>query len=138
MTLGEVKTAELIGPALDWAVAKVGGFEIFKDATLAGEVKPGFWISGLYTDPNLWKHLNTYTPSADWKEGGPLIEKHRISVIENLPAMPDSIWEARGSIGAIGAGWRFAHGPTPLIAAMRCLVASKLGDTVQVPEELLP
>ena len=29
------------------------------------------------------------------------------------------------------------HGPTPLIAAMRCYVASKLGDEVEVPEELL-
>ena len=28
-------------------------------------------------------------------------------------------------------------GPTPLIAAMRCYVASKLGDDVDIPEELL-
>lgn len=29
------------------------------------------------------------------------------------------------------------YGPTPLIAAMRCYVASKLGDEVEIPEELL-
>lgn len=29
------------------------------------------------------------------------------------------------------------YGPTPLIAAMRCFVASKLGDEVEVPDELL-
>lgn len=28
-------------------------------------------------------------------------------------------------------------GPTPLIAAMRCFVASKLGDEVEIPEELV-
>jgi hypothetical protein len=28
------------------------------------------------------------------------------------------------------------YGPTPLIAAMRCYVASKLGDEVELPEEL--
>ena len=28
-------------------------------------------------------------------------------------------------------------GPTPLIAAMRCFVASKLGDEVDIPKELL-
>ena len=28
------------------------------------------------------------------------------------------------------------NGPTPLIAAMRCYVASKLGDEVEVPVEL--
>lgn len=27
-------------------------------------------------------------------------------------------------------------GPTPLIAAMRCYVASRLGDEVEIPEEL--
>lgn len=31
---------------------------------------------------------------------------------------------------------RVYFGPTPLIAAMRCYVASKLGDEVEVPEEL--
>ena len=30
-----------------------------------------------------------------------------------------------------------AFGPTPLIAAMRCFVASKLGDEVDVPDELI-
>lgn len=120
MTLVEVKTAELIGPALDWAVAQIEGeTEHVQFSALPSS-----------------RHY--YAPSRKWAQGGPLIEKHRISVMENLPAMADSIWEARGSIGAIGAGWRFTHGPTPLIAAMRCLVASKLGDTVQVPEELLP
>lgn len=33
-------------------------------------------------------------------------------------------------------GWQ-QTGPTPLIAAMRCYVARKLGDEVEVPEELL-
>ena len=30
--------------------------------------------------------------------------------------------------------WR--NGPTPLIAAMRCYVISKLGEEVEVPDEL--
>jgi hypothetical protein len=29
-----------------------------------------------------------------------------------------------------------SEGPTPLIAAMRCYVASKLGDEVEIPSEL--
>ena len=28
-------------------------------------------------------------------------------------------------------------GPTPLVATMRCYVASKLGDEVDVPDELV-
>jgi hypothetical protein len=29
------------------------------------------------------------------------------------------------------------NGPTPLVAAMRCYVASKLGDTVEIPDDLV-
>jgi hypothetical protein len=42
-----------------------------------------------------------------------------------------SAWYATNRKGAYGLG------PTPLIAVMRCYVASKLGDTVDIPEELL-
>ena len=37
---------------------------------------------------------------------------------------------------AKGAGYRWAKGPTPLVAAMRCYVASRLGDEVEISEEL--
>ncbi len=40
-------------------------------------------------------------------------------------------------MSAKGAGGKWGMGPTPLIAAMRCYVASKLGDEVDIPEELL-
>jgi hypothetical protein len=36
-------------------------------------------------------------------------------------------------------GWPKANGfwgDTPLIAAMRCFVTSKLGDEIEIPEEL--
>lgn len=32
---------------------------------------------------------------------------------------------------------RYYSGPTPLIAAMRCYVASNLGEEVEIPEEVL-
>ena len=35
-----------------------------------------------------------------------------------------------------GVAYCEQSGDTPLIAAMRCYVASKLGDTVELPEEL--
>ncbi len=65
--------------------------------------------------------------STDWADGGPIIEREGIELLcESLGfrwvAMPQK-----------GPEWR---GPTPLIAAMRCYVASKLGDEVDVPEEL--
>jgi len=33
-------------------------------------------------------------------------------------------------------GFTHGYGPTPLIAAMRCYVASKMGDEIDVPTEL--
>ena len=74
-----------------------------------------------------------FEPSTDWSQGGPIIEREEIGTKRRMPSMRGEKWEAAGSIGAKGAGYRHAVGPTPLIAAMRCLCASKLGDEVEVP-----
>ena len=58
--------------------------------------------------------------SADWAHGGPIIEREKMGVFPTH--------------GGWAAGLQ--SGPTPLIAAMRCYVASVLGDEVDVPEEL--
>ena len=67
-----------------------------------------------------------YTPSTNWAQGGPIIEREGIAT---LPC-------PRGWAARVGFGGEYIEGPTPLIAAMRCFVASKLGDEVDVPEEL--
>ena len=104
-----IKVNELTGAALDWAVAKCEGR---KDNDF------GWW----------W---DNYKPSTDWSQGGPIIERERIGVVTS----PDdaNVW-----IGSLfEPDWKFNRtGPTPLIAAMRCYVASKLGDTIEIPEEL--
>jgi len=64
--------------------------------------------------------------STDWAEGGPIIERERIDVLYEH----DLRWIAVPQKGIE------SYGPTPLIAAMRCYVASVLGDTVDIPEEL--
>jgi hypothetical protein len=65
--------------------------------------------------------------STDWLAAGPIIEREMIELVPQSPVL----WEAM---------YRNQHiphdGPTPLMAAMRCYVASKLGETVNVPEEL--
>lgn len=109
-----MKTSELTGAALDWAVAKID-WNAHDDDTNVLMVTVG--------DDNGWK----YNPSTDWAQGGPIIEREGIELLcESLGfrwvAMPQR-----------GPEWR---GPTPLIAAMRCYVASKLGDEIEVPKEL--
>jgi hypothetical protein len=70
-----------------------------------------------------------FNPSTNWSQGGPIIEREKIALnlSENgwvaTRIEPPSVSEARG--------------PTPLVAAMRCYVASKLGDEVEVPDELV-
>lgn len=108
----KIKTADLIGPALDWAVAKCEWGNKFANSTDLVQVarRQGY--------------------STNWAQGGPIIERGNIDLISPTPS--DPLWQAMQ--------WRFAHGakgPTPLIAAMRCFVASRLGDEVDIPEELL-
>lgn len=68
--------------------------------------------------------------STDWAQGGPIIERENIGLTyaASIPC-----WYATSQKGK-----RFLRlGDTPLIAAMRCYVASKMGDAVEIPEELL-
>ena len=64
--------------------------------------------------------------SSDWACGGPILEREGISIYRMT-----SDWSA-----AYNPSVATQDGPTPLIAVMRCYVASKLGDAVEVPEEL--
>ena len=65
--------------------------------------------------------------STIWDIGGPIIEREKLELRCNFSGE----WAAQVGLDI------FCFGPTPLIAAMRCYVASKLGDMVEVPEELL-
>ena len=67
----------------------------------------------------------------NWAQAGPIIEREGINLYFNPEDAKDFEWHAEDR----GSTW-YTEGPTPLIAAMRCYVASKLGDTVEVPEEL--
>jgi hypothetical protein len=109
-----MRTADLTGAALDWAVAKC------ERVVNGGDLDVGFITE------------RGYTPSTDWAQGGAIIEQEKIAITgTNFPWWEcDSGWYAH-------IGDCYSHGTTPLIAAMRCYVASKLGTEVEVPEELL-
>ena len=123
----KIKTQDLIGVQLDWAVAKCEDVdeEVFR----------------LYYTPTESSDLDThgypeFHYSTIWAQGGPIIEREAHNLFKhnggtqwccacNVP---------RDEYTAIVT----ADGPTPLIAAMRCFVASKLGNEVEVPEGLQP
>ena len=115
-----LKTSELNAAALDWAVAQCefGGCEEW-DGTLKG-VDSVSDIEG-----------KRFTPSTDWSQGGPIIEREQIEV----SPMGDGEWRAQIFL-VHGHQYFRKYGPDPLTAAMRCYVQHKLGDTVEMPAAL--
>lgn len=103
----KIKTSVLIGPTLDWAVARS--------------------CSEADSWPR-WDPTGMFSPSTDWYVGGQIIERE----IGNIYIDHSGDYYSHNK-----AGTAVGKGPTPLIAAMRCFVASKLGDEVAVPKELL-
>ena len=108
-----IKVSEATNLQLDWMVAKCEGE-----------------LPASYNDwRQTWPHYST-----NWAQGGPIIDSI-LGLVQKtwLESKPESKCEAH--IHNCDGNW-IAFGPTPLIAAMRCLVTAELGDTVEVPEEL--
>lgn len=124
-----VSTAELTGTALDWAVVSAKGYSKLA-LTISGEVKE---FQRMHSD-------GYHNYSTDWAQGGPIIEREKIKVLPNM----GGTWSAQIRhteshplmSHPVLAGWTNGSGGTPLIAAMRCYVASKLGNNVELPEGL--
>ena len=116
-----MRTSDPQGAALDWAVAKCEGVSV-------EHVNDGI------TQCLLMSMGGRFNPSTNWAQGGPIIEREKIALIYY---MGTNEWLAEGP--AVSEEWgptvSEEWGPTPLIAAMRCYVASKLGDTIDLPEE---
>lgn len=151
----KLKTQDLTGPALDWAVAKAEGTLPTHNTVVAcrpfeADVRehkhllctadddahareqcenayPGCEIIGVF-ECTVGKY------SSRWEMAGPIIEREGVN-LNFMQFDSPQYWTAhirhtdKVKFGALG--------PTPLIAAMRCFVASKLGDTIDIPEELL-
>jgi hypothetical protein len=113
-----MKTNELSGAALDWAVAKCEG--LLDDC----EIQAGY----------VWDRGVLFSPTRNWNNCGPIIEREGLGVWRyqwNEQGESESGWYAEDKDGD-----HVRTGTTPLIAAMRCYVASKLGDEVELPEGL--
>ena len=120
----KVKTADLIGPALDWAVAIITNPEWTDEDRWYNAI--GYVDCGEPDD-------EPYSPSTDWRQGGPIIGREHISV-DNRKGDPCLAFKGTPVHYEFSM---FAPEGQPLVAAMRCFVASRLGDEVDIPEELL-
>jgi len=114
----KVKTSEAERQVLNYLVAKCQGVEIVC-------VKNGQATFIDHTDGGALNEMPINYSTA-WSQGGPIIERERIE----LWGDGDEGWIAYDNLNPK------QKGPTPLIAAMRCYVSSKLGEEVEVPNGL--
>lgn len=140
----------LTGALLDAAVAKAQGgltTRLRFTRTMLDERQRSVLddaVCWLYDEVNGYA-VKAFQPSTNWVDGGPIIERELLIVTpypyENRCGMSVQWAAARDLYGmiagytSIGPGQdpkRYV-GPTPLIAAMRAFVASKLGEEVELP-----
>ena len=114
-----IKVADATPLQLNWLVAKCEDWEDYNDDGV-----PYVELDSSH----MARRFGPFSPSTDWSQGGPIIEREKIAIdwsdsndwCASVEAMPFLFFAER-----------------PLIAALCVYVASKLGETVEVPEELL-
>lgn len=131
----EVKTADLAGEALGWAVGKAEDLDLILEPPQYGNP----WRVFARYQGHATENTKRYKPWEDWALGGPLIE--RIDPEERR--VPKALGGGRSAEVWIDlddgdARVGFGRGENRLIAATRAYVSAKFGDTVQVPKELMP
>ena len=124
-----MKTSELIDEKLDWAVSKAEGRDMYVDD--CGDI--------CFRDGEFGDY------STNWSQGGPIIEREIFKLFKNIGGTFTAQIKTRVSYYSptydanIGRDEVISRsGPTPLIAAMRCYCCAKLGDEIDIPEELQP
>ena len=122
----KIKVSDATELQLDWLVLSIRGVPQF--GAPAGRTESSEFALMHDDDPDLQFTTN-------WAQGGPIIERiggfHMKVWLDSKPNI-----KCEAHIHNYEGDW-IMFGPTPLIAAMRCYVASKLGDEVEIPEELV-
>lgn len=108
----KIKTQSLIGPPLDWAVGVCLGYKEHLYREVTGK---------------LCFQSRHWTPSTSGDAVIEIMEREKINATYD-GANWDAFTTEEGSL---------VIGPTLRIAVCRCICASKLGDVVDVPEELM-
>lgn len=130
----EVKTADLTGEALGWAVAKAEGLTPRLE-------KPNYGNGWRVFCDTTFGNTKRYNPWEDWALGGPLIDKHHIQTSFNGSGFSRSptgeYWCAYVCKPSGQQEFPSGGGPNALTAACRAIAQAKLGDTVQVPKVLI-
>lgn len=131
----KVKVSEAEREVLDYMVAMAEGLGL-------GLTQEDRFIE-IFLHQNRRGHGYCY--SRDWAQGGPIIEREKIGVWWATHVVDDegteygNHWYAEPGMTDENADKSYTcmTGPTPLVAAMRCFVASHLGNECDIPDELI-
>lgn len=114
----KMSVLELTGDLLNWAVATCCLNRDFNSPEYSYGIDGRVWAKGLAS--------RAFNPAGSWEDGGPLLEANQISITQFGGAWKASSLRQSAVLGS-----------TMLEAAMRCLVCSKVGSSVEVPDILL-
>ena len=129
-----MKTSELTHDALVAAVAMCLGYTDLHKIEGRMPHEPQFAMMPPNRDygvVELWE----IGSDCDWGWFGPIIAREKIS-IEYMSGAGDAGADVWVATRIEHPAFSEEQGSTPLVAAMRCYVASKLGDNIELPEEL--
>lgn len=122
----KTKVSEAEGPVLDWMAAMCEGVPALHVVAKPGKVCVYGEVGGIDFP---------YQPSTDWSQGGPIIDREGIEICKGNPLYFPKGNENGDHYEPLWMAGKM-HGTTLLIAAMRCYVASKLGEEIDIPKEL--
>ena len=148
----KIKVAEASGVVLDWMVAKCEGADNLRRNVHRFN---NDWILDWPRDqegktPRV-EYLAEFSPTNSWAQGGPIIAREGIGMLFDAgSACKEPAWFATPDDQQVSHGYEGenfdpafmvyeadgCYGPTPLTAAMRCYTSSRLGEEVEVPDEL--
>lgn len=140
MKMVELNIADLIGQALDWAVATIEGLPIRHDPMNFGNTfNGGYWVCdekplgvmlniGPHPSPASREAAGHYSPSTNWNQLGPLLMKYPITLGNHESGKEDgTFW---GSAHCFHTGTSFQTYDGMMVAACRSILAFKLQATV--------
>lgn len=129
-----VKSENLSGAALNYAVAIA---EHVRQKNTYGNVCFDSKTKRVYETQGLRQIGVNFNPASEYKSAGNILDRECIDTVAygaaTVPKNPDywkaTIYDTDGTF--------VAYGETRLVAAMRCYVLVKLGEIVDIPDELV-
>lgn len=143
----KVNVNDAVGSVLDWMVGQCPGEwpVVIHMGRVYLQEGPRKFVRTDGSVVELWQESELFSPSTNWGQGGPMLDKVGIDLGRNLAA--SNVTSGHDFVARLdrthkhplnNTGWYApARGPTKLIAGIRCRVASALGYEVDVPDELL-